>query len=109
MKFLGIVFMMLIGLSSCNEKKVTVIGIITDIQYNHIGRNKYKQIISYSFSYQGSVYTGEKTNWVKGKESYVLGDSVKVSILTSAPEKSSIVGLLHPPKSVPVIKLEKKK
>ncbi len=105
---IGVTLLVIVAFLSCTDRTETTQGVVTNIDYQHIGRNKYKQVITFSYTFNQLEYSNTETNWFSGQGVYKIGDSVRVSLDKSDPESSQIIGSLRPAKPVPVIKLKSK-
>ncbi len=106
-QYLIICFLLI--LLGCDEKKTTVQGVITEVNYRHIGRNKYKQVVAYAYCFGNQEYVSTSSSWFSWQGYYAVGDSVKITLDSSKPQQSKIIGKLKQPKPLKVIKLKSKK
>ena len=69
------VLFLVIGCANEGQPKLTK-GIVADVSYEHIGKNKYKKSILIVYSFEDSTYSIEKVFWNKYEANYQLGDTL---------------------------------
>lgn len=99
---------LLLIITGCTIEKSEVVGEVVDVEHKHIGRNKHKHIVRYSYSFDGQKFKSDETYWFSWRGSYETGDSILVQIINSSPSKSKIIGRIEKTNSVKVIKINKK-
>lgn len=92
-------------LVGCRTETVDTVGVVTEVDFKHIGRNKYKQLVTYAYTFENENYQAEESFWFRWQGSYANGDSIKVQIEKENPDNSEILGKLQKPQPVKVIKL----
>jgi hypothetical protein len=102
-----IILALIILFASCESSSHQIKGVVTEVNFIHIGAGKSKQQVTYNYTLNENYYEAQETFYFRWQGDYREGDSIWIKVSARNPQESEIMGALKKPeKKRKIIKLE---